>query len=34
MVQKKASGMPSSLAAIKVKLMTRSETMQLTGGTC
>ena len=32
-VQKRTSGMPSSAAASRVKLMTPSETMQVTGGT-
>jgi hypothetical protein len=32
-VQKRTSGMPSSTAASRVKLMTQSETMQVTGGT-
>ena len=32
-VQKRTSGMPSSAAASRVKLMAPSETMQVTGGT-
>jgi len=32
-VQKRTSGMPSSAAASRVKLMIPSETMQVTGGT-
>ena len=32
-VQNRTSGMPSSTAASRVKLMTPSEIMQLTGGT-
>ncbi|KAK7857947.1 hypothetical protein CFP56_015254 [Quercus suber] len=32
-VQKRTSGMPSLAAASRVKLMTPSETMQVTGGT-
>lgn len=32
-VQKNTSGMPSSSAAVRVKLMIPSETMQVTGGT-
>lgn len=32
-VQKNTSGMPSSSAALRVKLMIPSETMQVTGGT-